>query len=111
VQETGKEFNPNNYLFNTQDDKPLDPNLLKRAFKGLLKRLKIDNISFHSLRHTYATRMLEVNIHPKIVQELLGHTSISVTLDTYSSVLPEYKREAAEKINHLFDNNEDKIKG
>ncbi|OGO81181.1 MAG: hypothetical protein A2Y21_03070 [Clostridiales bacterium GWC2_40_7] len=55
-------------------------------------------------RHTYATRTLEAGIHPKVVSEILGHASISITLDLYSHVLPDLKKEAASKLNHLFDN-------
>ncbi len=48
---------------------------------------------FHDLRHSAATIMLTMVVHPKIVQEILGHSSISVTLNTYSHVLPSLQRE------------------
>jgi len=56
----------------------------------------------HALRHTYATRLLEMNEHPKVVQVLLGHSPISLTLDTYSHVMPEIKQKAAEKLNDVL---------
>ena len=54
------------------------------------------------MRHTFASRLLELNEHPKIVQELLGHSDISMTIDTYSHVMPALKHVAAQKLNDLF---------
>ena len=62
-------------------------NLLGRHFKPLLKRAELPPIRFHDLRHTCATILLTAGKHPKFVQELLGHASISITLDTYSHVI------------------------
>ena len=59
-------------------------------------------IRFHDLRHTAATIMLSQGVHPKIVQERLGHSTISMTLDTYSHVLPTMQKEAAEKLDRLY---------
>jgi integrase len=60
-------------------------------------------LKFHAAgRHTFATRLLEANEHPKTVQEMLGHSSIVVTLDLYSHVLPEIKQAAAAKLDYLF---------
>jgi integrase len=58
----------------------------------------LPDIRFHDPRHTAATLMLQQGIHPKVVQERLGHSQISLTLDTYSHVLPNMQEEAAEKI-------------
>ena len=63
-------------------------NLRKRSFTLLLKRARLPQIRFHDLRHTCATLLLSRNVHPKYVQELLGHANIAITLDTYSHVLP-----------------------
>ena len=54
------------------------------------------------MRHTYATRLLELNEHPKVVQELLGHAKITTTIYTYSHVIPDLKERAAAKLNELF---------
>jgi integrase len=62
-------------------------NLLGRHFKPLLKRADLPAIRLHDLRHTCATILLMVGKHPKYVQELLGHASINITLDTYSHVI------------------------
>ena len=58
------------------------------SFKRVLQRAALPAIRFHDLRHTCATILLSRSIHVKLVQELLGHATISITLDTYSHVLP-----------------------
>jgi integrase len=63
-------------------------NLCRRSFKPLHKKAGLPEIRFHDLRHTCATLLLAKGVHPKIVQELLGHATIAVTLDTYSHALP-----------------------
>ncbi|WP_245723228.1 tyrosine-type recombinase/integrase [Natribacillus halophilus] len=61
-------------------------------------------IRFHDLRHTHATQLLKLNFHPKVVQERLGHSSIQVTIDTYSHLLPGLQESAAKEIgSELFD--------
>lgn len=62
----------------------------------------LPDIRFHDLRHTAATLMLQQNIHPKVVQERLGHSDISLTLNTYSHVMPGLQEEAADKIDELM---------
>ena len=77
-------------------------NLMRRSFKPLLKRAKLPEIGFHDLRHTAATMLLAQGVHPKGVQERLGHATIAITLDTYSHVLPSMQREAADQIQALL---------
>jgi integrase len=77
-------------------------NLHNRSFKPLLERAGLPQIRFHDLRHTCATLLLKKGTHPKIVQELLGHATISITLDTYSHVLPGMDGEAAAGMEDLF---------
>jgi integrase len=62
-------------------------NLLGRYFKPLLQRAELPSVRLHDLRHTCATILLMAGKHPKYVQEMLGHASISITLDTYSHVI------------------------
>ena len=64
--------------------------------------IEFEHIYPHVLRHTFATRGLEKGIPPKVMQELLGHTSITMTLDIYSHVLPDTKAKELEKIANLF---------
>jgi integrase len=62
--------------------------LITRSFKPLLRQAGLPAVRFHDLRHTCATLLLSKGTHVKLVQELLGHSTIAVTLDTYSHVLP-----------------------
>jgi integrase len=70
-------------------------NVNYRSFKPLLERAGLPNIRFHDLRHTCATLLLGRGVHPKFVQELLGHATIAITLDTYSHVLPNMGDQAS----------------
>jgi integrase len=79
------------------DGSPLHPDAVTKAWIRLARRTGFSNIRFHDLRHTHASIMLKHGIHPKIVQERLGHASISITLDTYSHVAPGLQAAAAAK--------------
>ena len=81
-------------------------NLHNRSWKPLLKKagLPLDT-RFHDLRHTCATLLLTRGVHPKTVQELLGHSSISITLDTYSHVLPNMQEKAVEAMEDILGDN------
>ncbi len=81
---------------------PADPRNLFRNFKIFLRNAGLPDIRFHDLRHTAATLMLQQGIHPKVVQERLGHANIMLTLNTYSHVLPSMQKEAAEKMDNLL---------
>lgn len=76
-------------VFCTHGGKPLDShNVARTSFKPLLKRAELPSIRFHDLRHTCATLLLSQGHHPRLVQELLGHSSVALTLDRYSHVMP-----------------------
>jgi integrase len=84
----GSLWQDNNLVFPTSTGTTMSgTNLLGRHFKPLLKRAGLPPIRLHDLRHTCATILLMAGKHPKYVQELLGHASISITLDTYSHVI------------------------
>lgn len=74
---------------------PLKPDYITRAVSRLVARMGYEKMSVHGQRHTHASIMLSLGVHPKIVQERLGHKKISTTLDTYSHVLPSMQRESA----------------
>jgi integrase len=75
---------------------PIDyTNLMPRHFKPLLRRAGLPNIHFHDLRHTCAALLFTRGVHPKIVPEMLGHSSVSITLDVYSHVIPGLEDAAA----------------
>ncbi len=81
-------------------------NLVRRSFRPLLIKAGLPLIRFHDLRHTAATLLLAQGVHPKVVQERLGHAQIAITLDVYSHVLPSMGREAAAKLDIALGNPE-----
>ena len=98
----GESWQENDLVFPTEIGKPMDPHYLFNHYKRLLKQAGLPDIRFHDLRHTFATLMLGWGIHPKVVQERLGHAHISHTLGTYSHVLPSIQVETAEKMDELI---------
>ncbi len=86
------------------------PTYLRTVFKRTLEKSDVKKISFHGLRHTHATLLLKSGVHPKVVQERLGHRSIQTTLDTYSHVIPGIQKIAATSIQKSLYGNADKGK-
>lgn len=95
LQEAGLNWDEMTLVFCNSDGGPISPDTVTHAFSKIIKRLGLPYIRFHDLRHTHATLMLKQGIHPKIVSERLGHSSINITLDTYSHVLPGMQETAA----------------
>lgn len=95
-------WHENDIVFSNMYGNYLSTTILQTLFKKLLKDAKLPNIRFHDLRHSAATILLGMGVHPKVVQELLGHSNISMTMDTYSHVLPSMQSEAMGKMNGLF---------
>jgi len=77
-------------------------NLRNRSFVPLLRRADLPRITFHDLRHTCASLLFQKNVHPKFVQELLGHASVAITLDTYSHMLPGMGGETADAMDEAL---------
>lgn len=100
----GAEYQNHDLVFATIEGTPLMMrNLLRRHFKPILKRAKLpDSIRLYDLRHSCATLLLAANEHPKVVSERLGHASVTLTLDTYSHVLPSMQQAASEKLESLL---------
>ncbi len=80
-----------NLVFTTKLGTPLDPRNMQRTFHNIRKKANIDYMSIHALRHTFASRGLENGIDLKVMQDLLGHSSIKMTADLYTHVLPDKK--------------------
>jgi integrase len=81
-----------------EDARPWAPRLLSFAFARLIRASGLPRVRLHDLRHGHATHLLQANTHPKIVQERLGHASISLTMDVYSHVMPSMQEGAADVI-------------
>jgi integrase len=86
------------FVFCTIKGTPIEPRNLLRSFYRTIEKAGIDKSNFHALRHTMATKLLGENVHAKIAQEILGHSSITLTLDTYSHVSSEMKQNAMDKL-------------
>ena len=78
------------------------PDSLSKDFQLFLQESKLPRIRFHDLRHTHATQLLRQSVHPKIVAERLGHSTITITLDTYSHVVPGLQEEAARQLDRAL---------
>jgi integrase len=100
----GPEYQNHDLVFATIEGTPLMMrNLLRRHFKPIVKRAELPgNMRLYDLRHSCATLLLAANEHPKVVSERLGHASITLTLDTYSHVLPSMQQAASEKLERLL---------
>ena len=87
-REVGFSVEDDALVFTSTKGTPINTSRLRLAFKAFLVRAGLPDIRFHDLRHTCATLLFSQDVHPKVVQELLGHATINITLDTYSHVLP-----------------------
>jgi integrase len=94
----GKTFESDHLVFSTRKGGPLDPRNMQRAFGHILQQAGLRGFHIHSLRHTFATRGLESGVELRVMQELLGHSSIKVTADLYTHVLPDVKKDAIMKM-------------
>jgi integrase len=97
-----EEWKENDLIFPTKLGTPMHPTSMYKEYKALLRKTDLPDIRFHDLRHTSATLLLQQGIHPKIVQERLGHSDIGMTLNTYSHVLPSMQQDAALKLDELL---------
>jgi integrase len=75
---------------------------VSRTFTKLVREAQLPRIRLHDLRHTHATLSLQAGVHVKIVSERLGHSSVTITLDTYSHAIPGLQRDAAERVAALI---------
>src|SRR5205823_5846129 len=90
-------------VFCSETGTPLSiPNLTYRYFRPILKEAKLPRIRLYDLRHTCATLLLVAEENPKVVSERLGHSTIVLTLDTYSHVLPSMQQAATSKLEKLL---------
>lgn len=95
----GSEYEDAGIVCAERDGFPMNPGRLSKTFLEIVRKTGVPRVRFHDLRHTHATLLLQQSINPKVVSERLGHASVSITLDTYSHVLPGMQAEAARKIN------------
>ena len=89
-------------VFTTPQGKPLDCHNVSRGFKTLLKKTGLPLLRFHDLRHTAASFLLAQHVEPRVVMEVLGHSQISLTMNTYAHVMPAAQKEAAARMDAIF---------
>lgn len=90
--------NDDSFVVAQIDGAPLQPRSLTHEWVRLIRKTTLPRIRFHDLRHTHASQMLAAGVHPKVASERLGHSTIGITLDLYSHVMPGMQADAAEQV-------------
>ena len=100
----GKGYNTDlDLVFARGDGNPHDVDVISHQFGTAVRKAAVKAIRFHDLRHTHATLGLAAGIHPKVMQERLGHSSITITMDRYSHVVPSMQQDAATRVAAIVD--------
>ena len=101
--EAKEHWSENGLVFATPHGKPLDPTRISKQFHLHLAQAGLPQRRFHDLRHSCATLLLVQGVSPRVVMDVLGHSQIALTMNTYSHVIPELRREAADRMDELLD--------
>ncbi len=96
-----------NFVFSVMN-KPVNRKRITHEIELMLARMKADGVDFpyftlHATRHTFATRCIEAGMQPQVLKSILGHATLGMTMDLYSHVLPDFKKDAMEKVEFAFD--------
>ena len=100
--EWGEGWVDTSHVFTREDGQPLSPSFVSKNFHALARSAALPKIRLHDLRHSYATLALASGVNPRIVSGRLGHSTVALTLDIYSHVLPQQDQQAAEAIADLL---------
>jgi integrase len=99
----GESYNDHGLVFATKSGLPIDQRNLRYSFRRRMEAAGLpSDIRLYDLRHSCASLLLAANVHPKVVSERLGHSSINITLDVYSHVLPTMQEAASEKLEQIL---------
>jgi integrase len=101
-QWAGSKWHDGDFVFTTSVGTPIHPDDLSRAFPLALAAAKLPKVRFHDLRHSCASLLFFLGVHPKLVQETLGHSSFQLTMDTYSHMITALRNEVAERMDEIF---------
>jgi integrase len=93
----GDDYHPGDYVFTFKDGRPPHPDTIRQRFDRLAAAAGLSRITFHDLRHSYATGALKAGINPKVISERIGHANVGFFLQTYAHVLGNDDRDAAEQ--------------
>lgn len=104
AKETGMLYTDNDLVFARGDGTPLAPSQVSHHFAIIRKRYDLPHIRLHDLRHSFATMLLGAGTHPKFVSEWMGHSTITLTMDTYSHVIPAMQAQITETVDDLLSN-------
>jgi integrase len=106
----GSMWQDNDLVVCQPNGRPIDPAADWKAWKRLLRAAGLRDARLHDARHTAATLLLQQGVHPRVAMQILGHSQISLTLGTYSHVVPEIARDAAERIGAaLWSHNDEEV--
>lgn len=98
----GPVYKKHNMVFAQETGEYVYPSAVNMLFTRFLKQLELPYIRFHDLRHTHATILLQMGVNPKVVADRLGHSSVKITLDTYSHVLPSMQQDLSEQFSRTM---------
>lgn len=98
----GQEYQDNNLVFCQYNGQPMHPDTPSSWFPAFLERIGLPRLNFHCLRHTHASLLLKAGVDIKIISERLGHSSIRITYDIYSHLMPGMQKEAVDRLEELL---------
>jgi len=98
----GRPYEKDGFVFQRERGRPMTGTRVWKRWHALLKLAGVPHMPFHSTRHSAASLLLGRGVHPKIVSEMLGHSTVAITLDVYSHVTPAMHREAAKVMDDLM---------
>src|SRR5947199_9032449 len=104
-QRMGEQWRNLDLVFTNRFGSHLESSHVNERFNAAVKAAGLPPMRFHDLRHSAATLLLAMNVHPKVVQQLLGHSNISITMDLYSHVLPSMQRDAMNDMDDFLKGN------
>ena len=100
--DAGKRWHESGLVFTTPIGTPLDGTAVTKEFHRVLDRAGLPQRRFHDLRHSCATLLLVQGVSPRVVMDVLGHSQIALTMNTYSHVIPDLRRDAAKRMQDLL---------
>lgn len=102
LQETTDNWKSNNRLFLAKGGKTMYPTTCGKIFQKVAKKYNLPEINFHALRHTCASMLIALGVHPKEIQDRMGHSSLNITMSTYSHIFQANRIEVANKLDTIF---------
>lgn len=98
---SGPAYHDHDLIFPYADGSPQRPRNVTKAFAALVAKANVPKVSIHGLRHTHVTELLRAGVHPKVVSERAGHSSVAFTLQRYAHALPDMQQDAADQMQRL----------